>query len=139
MNTQEVSKSNTDSKRGLAGYAIQSTIFAGPIPPAEELAKYEKILPGSADRILKMAEKQSTHRRELENKILESNIKTAATGQVFGFTIFTLALIAGVVLILLGKNGEGLVTSLSSLAIIIGIFIYDRADKRQELQNKTKK
>ncbi len=35
--------------------------FSGPLPPPEVFAKYEQILSGSADRILKMAENQSTH------------------------------------------------------------------------------
>ncbi len=30
--------------------------YSGPIPPASEFAKYEHVLPGSADRIIAMAE-----------------------------------------------------------------------------------
>ena len=42
--------------------------FAGPIPPPPVMKQYEEILPGSADRILKMAENQSEHRQWMEKK-----------------------------------------------------------------------
>lgn len=32
---------------------------------AEELAKYEKIIPGGAERILELAEQQASHAQEL--------------------------------------------------------------------------
>lgn len=38
---------------------IQSE-YSGPIPPPNIIKGYEQVLPGSADRILKMAEKQSS-------------------------------------------------------------------------------
>jgi len=42
--------------------------FAGPIPPPSMMKQYEETLPGSADRILKMAENQSEHRQWMEKK-----------------------------------------------------------------------
>ena len=42
--------------------------FTGPIPPPSMMEQYEKTLPGSADRILNMAENQSEHRQSLEKK-----------------------------------------------------------------------
>jgi uncharacterized membrane protein len=40
--------------------------FSGPLPPPSILGKYNDILPNGAERIMKMAENQSTHRIELE-------------------------------------------------------------------------
>ena len=40
--------------------------YSGPLPKAEDLAKYEALLPGAADRIFVMAEKQLSHRHDLE-------------------------------------------------------------------------
>ncbi|UPJ58774.1 DUF2335 domain-containing protein [Bradyrhizobium sp. 192] len=42
----------------------------GPIPSPESFGGYEKILPGSADRILKMAEKEQGHRQDWERRHL---------------------------------------------------------------------
>ncbi len=39
---------------GLVAWEARS----GPLPPAQELAGYERALPGAADRIVRMAELQ---------------------------------------------------------------------------------
>ena len=43
--------------------------FLGPLPPPEILAQYEQILPGSAERIMVMAENQAEHRQSLEETV----------------------------------------------------------------------
>ena len=43
-----------------------SESFSGPIPPPTILEGYERIHAGLADRIMKMAESQSEHRKILE-------------------------------------------------------------------------
>jgi uncharacterized membrane protein len=42
------------------------TLHQGPLPSPEAFEKYNLVLPGAADRILKMAETQATHRQGLE-------------------------------------------------------------------------
>ena len=44
--------------------------FSGPIPPPSIIEGYERVLPGSADRIISMAEKQSEHRQKMEDKMI---------------------------------------------------------------------
>jgi uncharacterized membrane protein len=57
---------------GVSPELVQMTIAAfaasyqGPLPPAEQVRSYEQVLPGSFDRILRMAERQQEHRMELE-------------------------------------------------------------------------
>lgn len=70
----------------------QLEIQMGPLPPASQFAEYERILPGSAERILKMAENQASHRQEMERKVIEANIRSEKRGQWFGLiaTIFVL-------------------------------------------------
>ena len=57
--------------------------FSGPIPPPDILAKYNDILPGLADRIMKQAEAKTIHRIELENKVIQSDIINSRLGLVF--------------------------------------------------------
>ena len=54
--------------------------FSGPLPPPGVLESYEKVLPGSAERIFTMAEKQIEHRMYLEKVVLESGAKRANLG-----------------------------------------------------------
>lgn len=87
--------------------------FSGPLPPPEMLAQYDAVLPGSADRIVKMAEDQSSHRRRIESR-----------GQIFGFVLVLVAIVGGIGLILDGRSAEGLVPLIGALAGLAGIFVY---------------
>ena len=54
------------------------TQYSGPIPPPEIFRGYEEVLPGSAERILKMTERQLEHRITTENKQLDHSIKLSS-------------------------------------------------------------
>jgi uncharacterized membrane protein len=51
---------------------IVQVAYRGPLPQAAELERYEQVLPGAAERIIKMAENQQVHRHQLENKRIEA-------------------------------------------------------------------
>lgn len=53
---------------------LQSVSFRGPLPPPALYEHYEEVLSGSADRILRMAEKEQDHRISWE----QSELKAAA-------------------------------------------------------------
>jgi len=40
------------------------------------LANYDRVTPGAADRIIRMAEEQAAHRRELETRSLQADIES---------------------------------------------------------------
>lgn len=130
----KISKINHDIPTNTVGAAIE--IHSGPIPSASELAKYENILPGAADRIITMAENQSKHRQEMEKKMLLANIKAEQCGQIFGFIIFGMAIIAGFILLILGKSVEGLASLTIAVGSIVGLFVYSRQEARKELNKK---
>ncbi|PZN72123.1 MAG: hypothetical protein DM484_24990 [Candidatus Methylumidiphilus alinenensis] len=52
----------------------QQTAFQGSIPHPDTLYQYESIVPGSADRLIKMAEEEAKHRHKLESESLNSDI-----------------------------------------------------------------
>jgi uncharacterized membrane protein len=76
-----------EQERALIISKIEMEHYSGPIPSASELEKYERILPGAADRIMTQAEKEGEFRRAFVasklNKFHTSNI----TGMVFAFTL----------------------------------------------------
>ena len=52
---------------------IQQKFHQGPLPSADELALYEESLPGSASRIIAMAEAQASHRQAIELNSLQAD------------------------------------------------------------------
>ena len=52
----------------------------GPLPPPSDLQEYDNVVPGAAERIIRMAENQSEHRRELERKVVFGDSTRAFCG-----------------------------------------------------------
>ncbi len=104
--------------------------YSGPIPHPDHLEKYEKILSGSANRILGMAENQSIHRQNIENKLLEAEIKYKNKGQNFGFIISIICIIGGIVMLFFGKNLQGFITLIGTVGVLISTFLYGNKNKK---------
>ena len=113
--------------------AIKAESFIGPIPHPEHLAGYERVLPGAADRLLEMAEKQADHRRQIESYVTESKIKFEARGQWIACALATLATAGGIWLIASDKSGWGLGTIITAVAALVATFIYAKRPKQREM------
>lgn len=110
----------------------QQTFFSGPLPHPSVLKGYEEILPGAADRIITMAEKQAGHRHRLESLVLRFDEVKSVLGLILAFLIVTAAFVVGGYTALNGKPLFGGVISLAGLAAVVGPFIYQRRAARRE-------
>lgn len=118
------------SSRQLKAYLSRS--FAGPLPPPEVFVGYEKTLKGAANRILKMAERQAEHRQLLEREDLKSESTAIARGQWFAFFVTVLVILAGTYLIGIGLSPWGLALILTDLALLAGIFLFNKYQEHRE-------
>ncbi|MBI6188652.1 DUF2335 domain-containing protein [Providencia rettgeri] len=59
--------------------------FRGPLPPPDFLQRYEEILPGGAERIFCLTEKEQSFRHDTHKTALEGAIKKDSRGQWMGF------------------------------------------------------
>jgi uncharacterized membrane protein len=129
----------------------QVTHYQGAIPPPEILRGFEELVPGTAARLIALAEDESAHRRQVENKALDANIalqeqnviiakqqnkvvnRSDIMGQFFGFIICISCVGAA---IFLGINGHdelaGAITVIPSAAVIKAFF----SSKNHQQQNK---
>lgn len=64
---------------------MASEQFSGPIAHPRHLREYEFILPGSAERIVAMAEKAQDHNRAMETKIVDDAISQSSKAMYLGF------------------------------------------------------
>ncbi len=113
--------------------AQQVSTFSGPIPPPSILQQYNQVIPGAAERILKMAEAQSEHRRRLEERVIFSDVRNSKLGLVFGFIITITAIIVGAFLILKTNNQvAGGLLSVGSIATLAGVFVYGSRQRTHE-------
>ncbi|MGE8279065.1 MAG: DUF2335 domain-containing protein [Stenotrophomonas sp.] len=77
--------------------AVQQT-WQGPIPSPKQLAEFEAIKPGLADRIVSMAEDEGVHSRLIERRSLNWSIVAQLVGQAFGLGIAIACLYASYLL-----------------------------------------
>ena len=90
-----------------------------PLPPPNLLATYDKILPGAAERIFVMAEREQNHRHAMERNESKLNF----TGLIVGAMVAIAALVAGTFVIFLGHEIAGPVIVGVDLVGLAGVFV----------------
>jgi len=112
-----------------------ATLYSGPLPPPSLLAKFEEIQPGLVERIVAMAEKQAQHRQSLEIKKTEAIIADqragrgeARLGQILGFLIGIVAIIAGAYAATVGAHWPGAIIGGGGVVALVSVFVLGRRD-----------
>lgn len=124
------------ASESVAKFVIAAQSFSGPLPPPEMLRKYEEVIPGSADRIISMAERQGEHRQGLELRVVSSNITNEKIGMIFGFIICLVAISGGIYAIIQGKSAAGLVAIITPLVALAGVFVYGKSRQLKDLDQR---
>lgn len=83
--------------------------FSGPIAHPKHLREYEEILPGSADRIIKMAEGVVAHSARMQEKALDADIQDQKIGMRYGFAALLILIVCALIT---GLNGQTLIAGL---------------------------
>jgi uncharacterized membrane protein len=99
----------------------QRVSYSGPLPTASEFAAYDKALPGTAERLLSMVEKESEHRHESDRKALS----IFNLGQTFSFILSILSLGAVGLCIVFSQPGASIAPALIAIPSILSI-IFNR-------------
>lgn len=128
-----------ERKEVIARMKFSSMHYSGPIPSPDLLKGFEEVCSGSADRIITMAEKQSEHRRNIENKVVDSQIRDSKRGMIFGFIISVVGIIGGLFLIAMDKGTAGLTLICGILIGLVTLFIYGNESEKDERIKKNKK
>ena len=97
-----------------------------PYPLSSEIEGYERVLPGAAERIFKLVEDESKHRRELEKMALQKESRDSLLGLIFAFIIALATAGIGGALIYLGYPTAGSIFGISGVASIVSAFLRTR-------------
>lgn len=111
---------------------VHQEAYQGPLPHPDLLVKYEEIIPGSAERILSMAEKEQQHRHQLENEVIKKEIAQKGRGLNFGFTLALLIVVVGAYLLIIDKSLQGFSLILGSIAMIIAPFFFNKNNNQNK-------
>lgn len=132
----EFMKANPEIINYFQSTMIKQNSFSGPLPPPDILKGYKEVEDDFPNRIMNMAESQANHRRELEKKVLNSNIINERIGLVFGFIIFVLGLIISYLLIMNDKTLIGIVSFIGVLGSGAAIFVNQNKKEQESINEK---
>ena len=114
----------------------QEFTYSGPLPPPAMLQQYNEIEPGLADRIVKMAEGQSAHRKDLESKVISSDIKNSRLGIICGLSVVMACITGAVLTSIFGNQYVAGALGLGSLGTLAGTFIYGTNSRKKERDSR---
>ncbi len=127
-----------EEKRGefIREIVLQVERYSDIIPHPSIVGRWERIMPGSAERILSLSEKHQDHRMDIERTMFGVFAKREQFGMWFYFIIALVMIVGGTVIILSGYSTAGLVALVAPLATLAGSFLYNHRSARQELREK---
>src|ERR1019366_753650 len=117
-------------------YKEEVSVRSGPLPAPEELAAYNQVITGGADRIMKMAEQQSAHRISLESTVVNSQQKQSFCGQIFGLIIGLAGLGVATFAAVHDQPWFGSIIGGSTLVSLVSVFVYARRGQKADLNKK---
>ncbi len=110
---EEVELGNSDSAgliRTSAHVEVQK-VHEGPLPAPEDFARYEKVLPGAAERIMTLTESTVEHRHRIDDRHLNMVERLAdrclTAAVILGLAVITAAFVIALVLVVQGEAAWG--------------------------------
>lgn len=110
---------------------VQQESWSGPLPPPDVLLEYNFVENG-AERIFKMAERQSEHRMRMEDKALDSDNSILTRGQWFGLVAALAVLGLAGYMAFLGATWEAAAVAGIDVVGLAAVFVYSRLNRRTQ-------
>lgn len=101
------------SKHKLVTYEHHAK-FSGPIPPPNILNQYSEDV---RSYIINAAGNEQSHRHDLENKMINTDSKAIMIGSYTTSAVCIIAVVGGIFLVAINKDGIGVLTILAPIAI----------------------
>jgi len=95
-------------------------VRVGPLPDSEELMRYNEVVPGAAERIIRMAEKQ----QDFAHGIGRGDLRVKAAGVVSGFLLGGAGI--GVAYYMIHLQQSGVQYVIYSIAFVISVALGGR-------------
>ena len=129
--------------QAAVAHQMQLRHTSGPLPSAEQLAQYEAILPGIAERMMRvhesqvqLVERQVNHRIEIENRVISGDSKRSWAGLIIGGAVTVIGFVGCYSLAMHGRELTAIVGAATELTSIVAIFVHGTNSRRAERQSR---
>lgn len=109
-------------KRSVHQVAVHQQSWQGPLPSPDMLAKFDHVVPGSAERIIRMAEQEGEHSREVQMRAVRATVRIQHIGQVMAFVLCLGALYCAYQLAMNGHDWVAATLVASGLVGLAAVF-----------------
>lgn len=109
--------------------------WSAPLPPPDLLKQYNEVFPGCAERIVAMAESQSSHRQQVESKVIAGNVTSQTTGLWLGFILALIVILSGAWLVYTGHVAWGAAFAGFPLVSLVSVFVLGKRQQTKQLES----
>ena len=128
-------KKKMEILHSISSFSIHQRSHSGPLPDAETLIKYDSVIPNGADRIMKMAEIQQSHRMNMEDIVIRSQSNQSKLGQIFGLIIGIIGILSGTYLASKGEATVGGIIAGGTVVSLVSVFVIGKTIQKNSLDN----
>src|SRR5690606_2205727 len=100
-----------------------SESHSGWLPTPKYLREYDEILPGLAERIVALPEREQAHRHRVVEQVVRDDTTLKKLGQTLAMASLILLLAVSVLLIALGEYAWGARIAIFGIVGVVGIFV----------------
>ncbi|SDX37347.1 DUF2335 domain-containing protein [Flavobacterium degerlachei] len=122
--------------RKISMMSVTQNHHSGPLPSSETMVQYNSVIPNGADRIMIMAEKQQEHRMIIEKTAIKSQLSQSNKGQIFGFVLCILIIIASTYLGSTGHETIGSILGSTTIIAMASIFVLGKLNKPKKTKEE---
>ena len=119
-----------------ASILVQQESWSGPLPPPDVLLEYNFVENG-AERLFRMAERQSEHRIDMATESLKADNSIATRGQWFGLIVVLAVLGLAAYMAYLGATWEAATVAGIDVVGLAAVFVYSRLNRRTQEHQST--
>jgi uncharacterized membrane protein len=116
---------------------LEVSQYSGPLPDPEILARYEKVLPGAAERTFRLVESEQEHRHRMQEKQLDAEIadqkivrNIEKRGPILALVVAAIVMGVSVTTALNGKEATASVIGGGGLIALVTAFIQGRKPQK---------
>lgn len=156
-NTLAKKNQSAPAQKSASHHVVQSEVrsvsYSGPLPPPEHLAIYEETAPGSAERIIAMAEREQAFQHKAQEMALENerraidatlhltnrDLARLDRGQWMAYSLSVLAYsLAGFFAFAKGAEVAAIVSLLAGTVPLVGKFLQPKIETPPSAKSTTK-
>lgn len=121
-----------EAKAELISVVQQLTVsHSGWLPTPEYLVRYEAALPGLAERIVRMPEREQEHRHRAVEESMTRDYKIRTRGQILAMVSLALLLAFSAYLVTVGQPAWAGRVAIFTIVAVVGIFVTGKLSDRK--------